>query len=89
MRLFLLLFGAVYTSTGIAFLLTTLPALFGVIRNAILFARKDPKPCAACGERHLHTWLEAAFMILDVTARSIFVGVLWPYAIYKALREIG
>jgi len=88
MRLFLLLFGAVYTSIGIAFFLTRLPALFIVIGGTLHYVKREPDECEACGEKHRFTWIEAVFVILDVTARSILVGVLWPYVIYKAFREL-
>lgn len=88
MRLFLLLFGAVYTSVGIAFFLTRLPALFLVIGGTIYHMTREPEECSSCGEKHHHSWIEAVFVILDVTARSILVGVLWPYAVYKAFRSL-
>lgn len=89
MRLFLLLFGAVYTSVGIAFFLTRLPALVIVIGGVMEHTTEETEECESCGEKHHFTWIEAAIVILDVTARAILFGALWPYSIYRAFREIG
>lgn len=87
MHLFLVLFGAAYTSVGIAFFLTRLPALLFIIGSAIYHMTQEPEECASCGEKHHHSWIEAIFVILDVTARSLIVGLLWPYAIYKVVKN--
>jgi hypothetical protein len=87
MRAILIALGAAYMAVGIAFFLSSLPVVWIVTRNAVLFARRDPKPCSACGEKHLHTWGEAILEIFDMLGRVILNSLLWPWSIYTVVKS--